>query len=199
MTPATSSFTSHLCGGRRLQTELSCGIKMKPASVVARALSLFPHVRMNRMENVLSSRIVFECPIFKVEEADVRLASGSTAKRWYVVLPDGVSVVCLRNSRIIVLKELRSASQSMQWTLPGGVVEEGETSEQAAVREVIEETGLEPARHQVARHVSTAVSCVQANLPPLHGNTVQASWSGGSGHRSQRVHFHRRREASRRR
>jgi len=96
------------------------------------------------MENVLSSRIVFECPIFKVEEADVRLASGSTAKRWYVVLPDGVSVVCLRNSRIIVLKELRSASQSVQWTLPGGVVEEGETSEQAAVREVIEETGLEP-------------------------------------------------------
>lgn len=51
-----------------------------------------------------------------------------------VVLDDG--------GRVILIAR-RSPTGELQWTLPKGLVERGETPEQAAVREVSEETGLE--------------------------------------------------------
>lgn len=96
------------------------------------------------MEKVISSKIVFECPIFKVEEAGVELKDGSIAKRWYVAKNDAVAVVCLRDDRIILTKEYRSASENIQWRLPAGSVHEGEDPKNAAIRETREEVGLEP-------------------------------------------------------
>lgn len=43
----------------------------------------------------------------------------------------------------VVLIARRSAAGTLQWTLPKGGLEEGETLEQAAVREVREETGID--------------------------------------------------------
>ncbi len=96
------------------------------------------------MEKTLSTKIVFECPIFKVEEAVVELPDGSQAKRWYVVRNDAVLVICVRNNKIIFLREFRSASQSVEWRLPSGGVKEGERPIDAGIRETREEIGLEP-------------------------------------------------------
>jgi ADP-ribose pyrophosphatase len=96
------------------------------------------------MEKPISSKIVFECPIFKVEEAEVELDDGTIAKRWYVVRRDAVLVVCYRNGKIIMLREYRSASQSVEWRIPAGGVKEGESPQAAAIRETREEIGLEP-------------------------------------------------------
>ena len=96
------------------------------------------------MEKILSTKIVYECPIFKVEEAEVELPNGSKAKRWYVVRQDAVLVICVRNNKIIFLREFRSASQSVEWRLPSGGVNDEEEPIDAAIRETREEIGLEP-------------------------------------------------------
>ncbi|GAC1639139.1 MAG: hypothetical protein NVS4B2_28520 [Chloroflexota bacterium] len=49
-------------------------------------------------------------------------------------------VVLLRGDRILLAEHRRSTDS--YWVLPGGSVEAGESPEQAAVREVLEETGL---------------------------------------------------------
>ncbi len=62
------------------------------------------------MEKVLSSKIVFECPIFKVEECEVELPSGKVEKRWYILRRDAVAVVPItKDGKVVLIKEYRSA------------------------------------------------------------------------------------------
>ncbi len=52
-----------------------------------------------------------------------------------------VSAAIIREGRVLVARRARGASTGV-FTLPGGVVEIGETLEGAVVREVMEETGI---------------------------------------------------------
>lgn len=53
----------------------------------------------------------------------------------------GVGVIVLRDG-LVLLGERRGSHGAGTWALPGGHLELGETPEQCAVREVLEETGL---------------------------------------------------------
>lgn len=50
--------------------------------------------------------------------------------------------VCFENDEVLLVKIGYGANRGM-WMLPGGLVESGETIEEAVVREIREETGLE--------------------------------------------------------
>jgi ADP-ribose pyrophosphatase YjhB (NUDIX family) len=52
-----------------------------------------------------------------------------------------VSAAIIREDRILIVRRSRAPARGI-YTLPGGVVEAGETLAEAAVREVAEETGL---------------------------------------------------------
>ncbi len=52
-----------------------------------------------------------------------------------------VSAAIFRDGRVLIVRRARPPAHSL-YTLPGGVVELGETLEQAVIREVREETGL---------------------------------------------------------
>jgi 8-oxo-dGTP diphosphatase len=63
-------------------------------------------------------------------------------KRLYPTQPVvGVGAIILREDKIL-LEQRGNEPARGQWTIPGGVVEVGESLEAAALREIFEETGL---------------------------------------------------------
>jgi 8-oxo-dGTP diphosphatase len=56
-------------------------------------------------------------------------------------LPNAASVALIDRDRVLLIQRAR-APWSGLWSLPGGRLEQGETAEQAAAREVLEEVGL---------------------------------------------------------
>jgi ADP-ribose pyrophosphatase YjhB (NUDIX family) len=54
----------------------------------------------------------------------------------------GVGVVIIRDGKILLERRKNEPGRG-QWSIPGGLVELGESSKETAVREVKEETGLE--------------------------------------------------------
>ena len=55
----------------------------------------------------------------------------------------GVNVIINNQGRILILKRSPAEYYAGLWDFPGGTVEKGETLQQAAIREVKEESGLE--------------------------------------------------------
>lgn len=54
----------------------------------------------------------------------------------------GVGVIVRRGAQVL-LGRREKAGESVSWSVPGGTLEDGESFEQAAVRELAEETGLQ--------------------------------------------------------
>jgi 8-oxo-dGTP diphosphatase len=63
-------------------------------------------------------------------------------KREYPDVPlVGVGAIIIEQDRVVLVKR-GQAPLAGEWSIPGGVLEVGETLRQAAAREVLEETGL---------------------------------------------------------
>ena len=81
---------------------------------------------------------------------DQVVTSKSTEVRIYPTRPFlAVSAAIFRDGRVLVVRRAQSPANGL-YTLPGGVVELGETLIEAVMREVREETGLEIEPHGLA-------------------------------------------------
>jgi len=78
-----------------------------------------------------------------VREDTVQLPDGSILDEYYVVeYPDWACVLCLDESgHVILTEQYRHGTQRVCLELPAGVIEEDEAPEDAAKRELLEETG----------------------------------------------------------
>lgn len=106
-------------------------------------------LRRNRAR-ILSSKIIYEGPVFGVRRDEVIEPSGVRAIREVITHPGSVVVLpVLPDKRILMIRQYRHATRQNLWELVAGRMDAGETPHEAAARELIEETGYRAKRFRV--------------------------------------------------
>lgn len=110
-----------------------------------------PRVRIDKCE--LANGRVFEPMVFEF-------------RRWANVF------ALTERNEVVMIRQYRHGAQSIVWEFPGGIVEDGETIEDGARRELLEETGF------------TAGSLIEVGRinpnPANHTNTLYAFFASGA-------------------
>ena len=74
--------------------------------------------------------------------SEIQQIKAEPTRREYPRLPQvGVGAIVVRNGRVLLVQRGQPPSEG-PWAIPGGRVELGETLQQAAEREILEETGI---------------------------------------------------------
>jgi 8-oxo-dGTP pyrophosphatase MutT (NUDIX family) len=120
---------------------------------------------------VLDSKLLIDERWLQLREDRVRLGNGHEIDRFHVIHgPDWASVLCVTDaSEVVLVRQYRHGMKGESLELPAGVIEPHETPEEAARRELAEETGYEsddwvsiqsvstePARHTTRAHFFVA-------------------------------------------
>jgi len=88
-------------------------------------------------------RVVYENPYQRV--CSVNVDFGSHNKQIFVnEHGTRVGVLFIRGLEVLLVSQYRLLPHALSWEIPGGRIEEGETPNQGAQREALEEAGLRP-------------------------------------------------------
>jgi 8-oxo-dGTP pyrophosphatase MutT (NUDIX family) len=95
---------------------------------------------------VHGERILHDSEWVSLRLVDVELPSGSRFEHYAVRIPrEAAAVVAVDPARgVLLLWRHRFITDSWGWEVPGGEIDPGETPAEAAVREMLEETGWRP-------------------------------------------------------
>lgn len=95
-------------------------------------------------EKVLKSELVFQGSFLRINRDRVLCPDGRERQREYILHP-GASLIVpeLDDGRLILERQYRHALKSVFLEFPAGKLDSGEHSEEAARRELVEETGFE--------------------------------------------------------
>jgi len=97
----------------------------------------------NKTWLIKSKKVVFESRIFKLYNLDCYLPSKDIHHDFYSLhLPSWVNVFSLtEDNKVILVKQHRIGRDQITLEVPAGAIDEGEAPEEAAKRELLEETG----------------------------------------------------------
>jgi len=97
---------------------------------------------MNEFKQIKSD-LIYQGRVFNVRQDQVQFPNGRMAKLDIIEHPPAVLIVPIDESgNILFIRQYRHATGKVILELPAGVVEDGETPEVCARREIREETGM---------------------------------------------------------
>jgi 8-oxo-dGTP pyrophosphatase MutT (NUDIX family) len=104
--------------------------------------------KMNLVWTEESGKVIFENRIFSIRENLCRSPSGKSGLYTTMEAPDWAVVVPVldgpQGRRFVMVRQWRHGSRELSLEFPGGVFERGENPEEAAARELEEETAYRP-------------------------------------------------------
>ena len=137
---------------------------------------------MVRPWQITRSEPVIDCRIFKVrKDTVVNPRTGQPHDMFVLEQPNWVNVIPLTSDeQVVMVEQWRHGTRSVHLETPGGLMESGETPEQCARRELLEETGYEadeverlgtvhpnPAIQNNLQHYVLATNCRRVAAPSL--------------------------------
>lgn len=87
---------------------------------------------------------VQESNIYKEVYNDGTIRLTRSEHGWGMQMPPAATTIPVRNGKVILIEDKKTEQDRWLWNAPGGMIEKGETTEQAAARECEEETGIIP-------------------------------------------------------
>lgn len=99
---------------------------------------------------VLSSQMIYEGRVFGIRRDEVIEPTGVHATREVITHPGSVVVLpVLPDKRILLIRQYRYATRQFLWELVAGRIDNNETPQRGAARELIEETGYRAKKFRV--------------------------------------------------
>lgn len=92
-------------------------------------------------EVTVSSQSIFQGKIISLQVDTVKLPDGSEATREIVRHPGAVAVLAIHEGKMVVVEQYRKPLNKSEIEIPAGKLDPGESPENAAIRELKEETG----------------------------------------------------------
>lgn len=119
------------------------------------------------LPKVHGSELVAQSKLFKIEQLDLEFSNGE--KRQYERMKGSgrgavMVVPCLNDNEFMLVREYAAGIHSYELGFPKGLIDPGETPEQAANRELKEEIGYGAKRFVKLKTVSTAPSYFSAQM-----------------------------------
>ena len=101
---------------------------------------------MEFKEKTIKKNFIYNGKILSLRKDDIILPNGSSAVREVIEHSGGSAIYCEKDGKILLVKQFRYPYKEELYEIPAGKLNDGESPEETAIRELEEEGGIKAKR-----------------------------------------------------